>query len=694
MVTVLSLGQAVDRLESELFVGREAELAIFTAWLDGASELPDVLNVSGPSGVGKSTLLRAFQRVAMRKGKSVVLVDGASSPATVGELLSALTEGLTQDLDEAVARLNGTRSLILVDTFDRLGKLTEYLKAQLIPRLGTGVRLVIAGRYPLGLAWDGSEPWRPLIHPLRLEGLSESESREYLNRRGVHADSLVEGILRAAGSNPLALSLAADLALRFGVSDFSLAPEWRLAVRSLIERVLIEVRDPDLRELVEAGAAVRQLDEATLAAVTGRNDITAAFARLCQLSIVMPTQHGLMLHEDVRRWLADDLAWRNPERYNALRSRALAYYRERLRSASADEREWLIADRLFLWTNSVIQRLFFCADNTGPVSVRVGCPSDRPGIEQVFSTGMGRWLPAEVDVARLRRPKCDAEFLSAVLQYPGTRLRVARDQDGTILGFSTILPVCRETITLLDLHPAYAPLVHAYWTPAELAALPYSPDSTSASYLLHLVHGRDRPGGARAALLRELSCVFAKGGIHLCATFIPAYKQMLEMCGYERLPSARNEAWGAHYPVDGYVLNLSQIGVETWIDAIVNDRRPPRPLDRAELANELQNVFRRWNDDGRLARSRLVELTGITSVEADAKRASAVRQKILQAVTEGRATAPASLEAAYQALEITYLSRRPGHKSGARTLAVSRATLYRLLKRGIAGLADALSESA
>jgi hypothetical protein len=168
---------------------------------------------------------------------------------------------------------------------------------------------------------------------------------------------------------------------------------------------------------------------------------------------------------------------------------------------------------------------------------------------------------------------------------------------------------------------------------------------------------------------------------------------MLETCGYDLLPAARNEAWGAAYPVDGYVLDLSKIGVEPWLDAVMHGRRPPRPLDRAELETELQQVFRHWKDDSRLARSRLTELAGASPADADGRRAQAVREKILQAIADGRAEASDGLDGGYRALELTYLGRQASHKGGARTLAVSRATLYRLLKRAIHGLAETLALS-
>jgi hypothetical protein len=68
-----------------------------------------------------------------------------------------------------------------------------------------------------------------------------------------------------------------------------------------------------------------------------------------------------------------------------------------------------------------------------------------------------------------------------------------------------------------------------------------------------------------------------------------------------------------------------------------------------------------------------------------------VRQTILQALAAARAQASAGLDAGYHAVELAYLAGRPSRKLEARNLAVSRATLYRLVKRGIHGLAEALS---
>jgi hypothetical protein len=200
------------------------------------------------------------------------------------------------DLEDLVARLNRDRSLLLIDTFEQLEHLTTFLQQELLPRLETGVKVVIAGRRPLVLAWSRADAWPKIVRLLSLRGFTASESRAYLARRGVDRQELINQVLAATAGNPLALSLAADLIRQLGVRDFAADPQWHLTSRSLVRRLLSETADdPNLLSAVEASSAVRVFDEATLSAVTGQEDVGQAFDHLCRLSIIKPAAQCLTI---------------------------------------------------------------------------------------------------------------------------------------------------------------------------------------------------------------------------------------------------------------------------------------------------------------------------------------------------------------------------------------------------------------
>ena len=210
--------------------------------------------------------------------------------------------------------------------------------------------------------------------------------------------------------------------------------------------------------------------------------------------------------------------------------------------------------------------------------------------------------PIHVD----RQPEGDIEFLETILRHPGTRVRVVRDRDAHLVGFSTVLPVCQETVLLLDLHEGLAPFVHAYWTPEELKALPATPEATNIFFLLHLAEGDVLPEAVAAALIRDHFGLFALGGVYLVMVLNSMPRRLLlEACGFERVPEARTWVYGPEDPFDGYVLDLTYIGVERWFEAIVRGQRPPKVRNRSELERELEDALQHWRDDTWLAESNL-----------------------------------------------------------------------------------------
>ena len=81
-------GRIADRLASarrSRFVGREAEIELFRAALLADEPAFVALHITGAGGVGKTTLLQEFARVADEAGRAVVRIDGRNiEPSPLG----------------------------------------------------------------------------------------------------------------------------------------------------------------------------------------------------------------------------------------------------------------------------------------------------------------------------------------------------------------------------------------------------------------------------------------------------------------------------------------------------------------------------------------------------------------------------------------------------------------------------------
>ena len=593
-----TLGQLVSKIDERTFVGRSRELAFFRRWLAGDPPKPSLLNVVGPGGSGKSSLLRAFEREALRAGRELVRLDGRGSPATRRWLLGSLS---ASDLDTAIAFLNQKQPLVLVDTFEELGDLADFILEQLIPRLETTARVVIAGRYPLRPRTDSGPSWADLIQRLELGPLAPAEARDYLRRRGLEDGILVEQVVQLTGGHPLALSLAADMALEVGIRDFARAPEWRLAVRSLVGDLLEDVHDEGLRSLLEASALLRQFDEASLAAVAGTNDLGHSFELLCRFTIVRPAEHGLTLHDDVRRLLRDDLRWRKPELYEQLRGRAAEFLRQRSLTAGPDEREWLVTERLALSENPIVREVFFAADR-GDVWVERGGPEDRDDVLRIERDHHQPALWPDFG-----RTEYDA-WVEDLLQHPDLILYIARDGEGNAVGFSRIIPLTTSTAALIAKHPANGPIVERYLP--EAAA-----EDALVYFFIGFAVGDALLEAARAALWRAYFNVVRLNGLYLGTLEVPddpqgaaAARAFIDALGGHMVP-------GTDVPLpsgrtQGYALDLRRIGAEAWAEALMSGRPLPPDLSTDQIEVELKAVLQHWRDDRFLAKSPLAALDG------------------------------------------------------------------------------------
>ena len=121
----------IDRLNSarrQRFIGRAAELALFTHALTSPEPPFFVLHVHGPGGVGKSSLLRRFARLAQEAGILALVLDVRNVEPTTAAFQAGLCLALGvapgQSPAEALAQRAG-RTVLLIDTYELLSPLDD-----------------------------------------------------------------------------------------------------------------------------------------------------------------------------------------------------------------------------------------------------------------------------------------------------------------------------------------------------------------------------------------------------------------------------------------------------------------------------------------------------------------------------------------------------------------------------------------
>ena len=323
------------------FVGREAELGLFRSVL--LADEPDfvLLYIHGPGGVGKTTLLHEYLRMATKVGRTAVSLDGRNldvSPIGFQEAFQAALE-----LGDSSGKM-ADNLVLFVDTYELLAPLDNWLRQRFFPHLPPHVLIVLAGRQPPAAGWQVDSGWSDLTRVVSLRNLRPEESQTYLTVRGVPTESHAE-VLTFTHGHPLALSLVADVLNqgdKLAGFNFQTEPD---VVRVLLERFTRNVPDAQHRQALEICAHVRVMTEGLLAHFVGKEDAYMLFNWLTSLSFIQRNGQGLIPHDLARDVLDADFRWRNPQAYETLHHQARRYYEKEIRKGAAHS---VSADLLYL----------------------------------------------------------------------------------------------------------------------------------------------------------------------------------------------------------------------------------------------------------------------------------------------------------------------------------------------------------
>lgn len=691
-----SIGDRLEAARTQLFVGREGEVERFRAALT-ADTLPfHILHVFGPGGVGKTALLQAFARACDAEGVPATPVDLSDVDPSPTAFRQALRRAL--DLDDGtdvLAALDAAdeRHVLLLDHYDTIAALDDWLRTTFLPDLPAHVLVVTAGRDAPAAPWRTDPGWRALVETMPLRNLDAEAGRTLLRRRNV-PESEHDAILNFTHGHPLATALVADLMDQRDADTFEPreAPD---VVQTLLEQFVQKVPGPAHRTVLETAALVPYTTEALLESVLDMPDVHDLFGWLRGLSFTVPGDRGLALHDLAREALAADLRWRNPEWHTELHERVRQFYTDRLKEAASPHVPDLLSDFTFLLRRHPLIQPFYDRLRSQWDEAK-GLIEDAPQEDD--------WDPL-VDMVAAQEGAASAEWARHWFDRQPEGVRVYRAPSGDPMGFML-------TLNLTGADPearAADPVTDAAWSHLEAHA-PLRPGERASLFRFWMA----RDTYQQVSPVQSL--IFIRQVRHYLQTPDLAYtvlacgspEQWNALFGYagmERWPDADvtidghttalyGHDWRAQPPAQ-WLDQLAERGLDPMTDAAPDANDRIIVLNRTDFEDALRDAVKNLHRTDHLQDNPLLYSRVVTR-EAGADAAPAARIEALQhrieAAVEQLAADPRD-EKYYRAVDCTYLQPAPTQEKAAEQLAVPFSTYRRHLNRGLERVTDLLWEA-
>jgi hypothetical protein len=672
-----TLGDLLASRRRRRFVGRASEVELFRVALDSPEPPFLLLHIHGPPGIGKTRLLDVFAGLAAEVGASVVRLDGRDllpSPPAVLQALGGVLE--VPEGEGAIVGLAGSgRVVVLIDTYERLAPLDDWVRTRLLPRLPATALVVVAGRMPPGPAWRADPAWRELLRVVSLRNLSPEDSRQYLDACGVDParhDQLVE----LAHGHPLGLSLLADVVVRGGEAAADpLTPD---LVGALLRQFLEVVPSGLHRRALEACALARVTTEALLREVLGLEDAHELFAWLRELSFVESGPEGVFPHDLARDALEADLRWRDPDGYRRLFRGIRGHIHGCLHKSQGQEQQRAIADAKFLFRRlpSILSPVDW--DAWGQHYPEPARPRDREAILDLVLAWEGA---ASAAIAARWWERQPGGFF------------VVRGQDGAVGGFLALLDLTRASPQDIAADPG----AQAAWDHAQRQAPPRPGEAVTQS---------------RFVIDRE---AYQGPSPTLNATPIVTMQRYFDIpnLAWDFLTLAEPERWdayfaaadlpraaGADFRVGGrryglFAHDFRHVPIDALLElvterALAQDFTPSPPagkppllvLSQPEFDNAVRQALRDLRRPDLLGRNPLLRTRLVRDRAGDADPGAAALEALVCAAVEALGEHPRD-DKLWRAVERTYVRPAATQERAAAALGLPFSTYRRHLTQGV-----------
>jgi hypothetical protein len=670
------------------FTGRDKEVELFRSMLAQAEPNTYLLYLFGPGGQGKTTLLKELMAVAKEAGLACLRLDGRELNASPRDFERALRAGAAAPEGDLFATLQGSgpRLVLLVDTYELLQPIDDWLRRDFLPQLPDNVLTVLCGRTPPSRNWTQDAAWQPLMKVVQIRNFAPAEGREYLQKRNI-PEAAIGKILEFTHGHPLALSVVADLLDQQPGKDFNPADSPDM-VKTLLESFVEDVPSAAHRQALEVCAMTSITTEALLQQVLELEQAPEVFAWLQDLSFIDRNRLGVYPHDLAREAIAADLRWRNPDRNKWLHKRIRKYFIDQLEHTPPEQQRALLYQLGYLHRHQAAVRQFLEWQEGASHWLDGYLPTDRPALLAMTEKHEG---PAS------------AQALNYWLDHPATFTWVFRSGQTPCAGFLLRVnlnelpkdtPTADPVIERVRAHASQhfslrkdeVGTVFRFWMAADthqrVSRLQSSIFLTLVQYYLAT------PGLA----------------VHLLGCAQPQFwRQILNYADLAHLPALDFEQQGTPYgfyyhdwrqvPPAAWLEILGQREVGEQVDSRRTDQKPTLVvLSETEFASSVYEALKDYHTEKKLRqnpllRSRLVATAAQGDLSPGALLA-ALRECLGQA-TDLMKKSPKD-EKLHRLLYRTFFNPAGSQEQVADYLKLPFSTYRRYLKKAVANVTDAL----
>lgn len=653
-----------------------------------------IFYIHGPGGVGKTTLAQEYRYQCHVRNIQTVQVDGRNVEGSKKAFLASLASSLALEspADVLPALQQRTEPLVcLIDTYEAMSTLDAWLCRSFVPQVSAAVLFVFAGRNPLSAQWRAMPGWDQLICSIPLRYFSREESRAFLAGTDV-AEASYEELMASTHGHPLALALVASVAAQRPGEVVRLQQHPDI-IKTLLDRLVMEVPSPAHRAALEASSLVQYLTEPLLATLLETESARPLFEWLQALSFVESNRLGLLLHDVAREVLSEELRWRNPAWWTTLHQRARRFYGSGFRASSGRAQRDILADYVYMHRhNPTVGAIYAQLNQTG------GSDDLQMGY---LVTDEDR--AAVLSAVRKHEGDTAAHWAERWIDWNADVVQTICSANDELLGFLVTLPLDALPADLRREDPATA----AAWAYLE-SHEPLREGERALLFRFWMATEGYQNISYTQGLIFICTVQHYLTTPHLAFSFFPcaqpdAWAPLFGYAHLNRLPGADFETDGTTFGVFGYDWRATP--PPAWLDMMA-DRElgtsakqpnaeaalPVLVLSEGEFTAAVKAALRTLTTPMELEKNPLLQ-SGLVSSQHDASAALSQRMPTLRAVLHEaaqRLEGDPKRTAWYRALDRAYFHPVGSQEQAAEHLGVPYSTFRRHLKRGEEAIIEAL----